>query len=130
MIQAFTVLLVLQPSPCKSSEHLGLGAEMQELEAAMMLLMVAAQGPPNPKVTLLAWEVLKLQITGGWASIVGKHIIVRDHHIALVLIPLGTGHQARGIFSLTQSSCCHSFKAVVTSAHHNVHCCAPHPASL
>lgn len=72
-----------------------MGATLQELEAAMMLLVVAAQGPPNLKVTLLAWqtaawEVLELQIAGGWASIVGKRIIVCDHHIALVIIPLGT----------------------------------------
>ena len=90
IIQAVTVLLVLQPSPCKPGEHLSLEAELQELEAAMMLPMVAAQGPPNLKVTLLAWEVLELQIAGGWASIVGKHNIICDHHIALVLIPLGT----------------------------------------
>lgn len=55
-----------------------------------MLPTVAAQGPPNPKVTRLAWEVLELQITGGWASIVEKHVIVCDHHVALVLIPLGS----------------------------------------
>lgn len=73
MIQAVTVLLVLQPSPHKPGKHLGLGAELQELEAAVMLPMVAAQGPPNPKATVLAWEVLKLQITGGWSIIVQKH---------------------------------------------------------
>lgn len=97
IVQAVTALLVLQMCPCKRSKHLGLGAVPQELEAAVMLLMVAEQGPPNLKVTLLAWEVLKLQIAGGWASIAGKHIIACDHHIAAVLIPLGTAGDRKDI---------------------------------
>lgn len=121
IIQTFTVLPILQPSPHKPGKHLGFSLERQELGAAMILPVVAAQGPPNPKVTLLAWEVLELQISGGWESTAGKHIIVCGHRIALVLTPsalLETGHQATGIFSLTQSSHCHSFQAVFTSAHH------------
>jgi len=51
VIQAVTVLLVLQPSPYKPGEHLGFRAELQELQAAMMLPMVAAQEATKPEGT-------------------------------------------------------------------------------
>lgn len=146
IMQTFTVLPILQPCPPKPGKHLGFSLELQELGAAVILPVVAAQGPPNPNVTLLAWEVLELQISGGWESTAGKHIIVCGHCIALVLIPsalLETGHQAMGIFSLIQSSHCqfsghfhlcssHGSEALQWRRgpqHQDVHCSAPHSAS-
>lgn len=147
IIQTFTVLLILKPSPHKPVKLLGFRSELQELRAALILPVEAAQGPPNPKVTLLAWEVLELQISSSWESIVGKPIIIHGHHSVLVLIPLSTtGHrtsgqgnlqpdpkqplsQFSGYFHLCPSRGSEALQWRRAPQHQDVHCSAPHPAS-
>lgn len=61
-------------APGSGSKAAGIGSSWKQP-------MMAAQRPPNLKVTLFAWEVPKLQIAGGWASMVGKRAVVSPYAI-------------------------------------------------